>query len=196
MPGSSSSSPARRRAATRSVPSCRRPEFCSRTWHLARSAFSFGVALGDVDGDGDLDAYVANHARPRPVRDECGVGESGWCSGGYGGCVCRLRSNSWFGFNDGAGGFTAGAGLGSANGRGVALGDVDGDGDLDAYVANSGANVVWVNQGGVQARTEGVFVAGPGLGSASSFWVALGDVDGDGDLDAYVANFGARMWCG
>ena len=130
------------------------------------SADSFGVALGDVDGDGDLDAYVANSGANVVWVNQGGV-QAGT-----------------------EGVFVAGPGLGSANSVGVALGDVDGDGDLDAYVANVGApNVVWVNQGGVQAGTEGVFVAGPGLGSADSFGVALGDVDGDGDLDAYVTNF-------
>ena len=128
-----------------------------------------GVALGDVDGDGDLDAYVANNGAANVVWVNQGGVQAGT-----------------------EGVFVAGLGLGSANSRGVALGDVDGDGDLDAYVANNGAaNVVWVNQGGVQAGTEGVFVAGAGLGSALSLGVALGDVDGDGDLDAYVANFGA-----
>ena len=64
----------------------------------------------------------------------------------------------------------------------VALGDVDGDGDLDAFVANSNqANRVWLNDG------SGTFTdSGQSLGDSSSWAVALGDLDGDGDLDAFV----------
>ena len=68
--------------------------------------------------------------------------------------------------------------------HGVSLGDVDGDGDLDAFVANSRTgNRVWVNDG------SGIFTdSGQSLGDHYSHGVTLGDVDGDGDLDAFVAN--------
>ena len=65
------------------------------------------------------------------------------------------------------------------------LGDVDGDKDLDAVVANHGPSVIYLNNG------SGNF--GPGLDFAVSYpnWtvgVALGDMDSDGDLDVIVAN--------
>ncbi len=87
---------------------------------------------------------------------------------------------------DGAGGFTAATpvGVGIAPGS-VALGDVNGDGDLDALVANSGSNNVSVLIG----DGAGGFTAATPVGvGASPLSVALGDVDGDGDLDALVAN--------
>ena len=67
----------------------------------------------------------------------------------------------------------------------LALGDVDGDGDLDAFVANLGSgqpNSVWLNNG------SGTFSLGQSVGSSPSDGVGLGDLDGDGDLDAFVAN--------
>jgi hypothetical protein len=80
----------------------------------------------------------------------------------------------------------------------VALGDVDGDGDLDAVVVDFiGSNRVWVNQGGIQNDIQGTFRRGQALGSNSaSLDIALGDLDGDGDLDALVANFHQpdRVW--
>jgi len=57
---------------------------------------------------------------------------------------------------------------------GVALGDVDGDGDLDAFVANVGqVNRVWENDG-----SGTFFGAWQVLGASGSIDVALGDVDG------------------
>ena len=66
----------------------------------------------------------------------------------------------------------------------VALGDLDGDGDLDAMVANQNQpNIVWNNDG------NGTFTnSGQALGNGISLSVALGDLDGDSDLDAMVAN--------
>ena len=66
----------------------------------------------------------------------------------------------------------------------VALGDLDCDGDLDAFVVNSGhPNIVWTNDG------NGAFTnSGQALGASGSLSVALGDLDGDGDLDAMVTN--------
>jgi hypothetical protein len=93
--------------------------------------------------------------------------------------------------------------LGDSDSHNVALGDLDGDGDIDAFVANKNgqANTVWINQGGIQGGTEGVFVhdydlARHNLGSSDSMDCQLADLDGDLDLDAFVVNTGQpnRIW--
>ena len=83
--------------------------------------------------------------------------------------------------------------LGNFDSRQVALGDLDSDGDLDAFVANaystiSLVNKVWLNDG------NGIFSdSGQSLGGGRSVDVALGDLDGDGDLDALVGNGGINF---
>ncbi|MCI0587851.1 MAG: FG-GAP-like repeat-containing protein, partial [Planctomycetes bacterium] len=70
----------------------------------------------------------------------------------------------------------------------VALGDVDGDGDLDAFVGNSGQNRLYLN-GGTGVFTDVTATNLPALFDSTTA-VALGDVDGDGDLDAFIGNPG------
>ncbi len=135
--------------------------------------FGSDVALGDIDKDGDLDALVSNNG------EESNNATALW-------------------LNDGHGKFTdSQQQLGFTNASAVAMGDLDGDGDLDAFIANSShmgakpADKVWLNDG------KGVFSDnGQSLDNFYSLTVELGDLDGDGDLDAFTGIWkaGPRVW--
>lgn len=134
-----------------------------------------GAALGDLDGDGDLDLYFANNVLP-PLQD---------------GGKRRIQANTvWW--NDGEGNFVdSGQRLGSSHSKAVALGDIDGDGDLDAWSANVGPDWVWLNAGGRQAGQPGAFVdSHQRLGDTFSVGVELLDLNGDAALDAAVLQNG------
>jgi len=93
----------------------------------------------------------------------------------------------------GGSGFFADSGqnLGSYKSADIELGDLNGDGDLDVFVVNFGANKVWQNDG------MGVYSVTQSLGSGFNQAVALGDVDGDSDLDAFVAHWAGgadKVW--
>jgi hypothetical protein len=140
------------------------------------SSRSFDVALGDLDGDGDLDAFVANDG-------QAGGGNAIWLNNG--------------GNQGGEPGTFAISEQSLGTGTSVELGDVDGDGDLDALVANFfDVGTVWLNQGGAQSGTPGAFVdSEQRLGEAKCWDVELGDLDGDKDLDAFFANEQVdRVW--
>lgn len=132
-----------------------------------------GVALFDMDGDGDLDAYCVQSGA---MTDD--------------GQPVREKGNQLF-ENDGSGRFTdvtEKAGVGDTGyGVGVTVGDANGDGHQDLYVTNIGANTLYLGRGDgtFEDATKTSRTGDPGFGASASFL----DVDGDGDLDLYVVNY-------
>src|SRR5206468_2757084 len=85
----------------------------------------------------------------------------------------------------------AGVAMTGRRSTGAVFADVDGDGDLDLLISTLGGGVaLFINDG------HGVFTertAEAGLASHSgSMTMTLTDVDGDGHLDLYVANYKTR----
>ncbi len=133
--------------------------------NISTGSSSRDTPLADLDGDGDLDALIANYGQKNQILINNGVDEDG----------------VWLGFsppdalNDAAG-----------NTLSIAIGDLDGDGDMDAVVANVGSNEVLMNQGGDQGGVEGEFIASS-IPGGPGFEAILADLDGDGDLDVALA---------
>ena len=132
-----------------------------------------GAALLDVDGDGDLDAYLVQggwNLAQGPTADSS---------------ADKLFINRGDGYFDVAKPDRIGSGLGY--GMGVTAGDYDNDGDADLYVTNLGPNVLLRNDGSGRfdnaAATAGVDDAG--WSTAAAFL----DLDAAGDLDLFVVNY-------
>ena len=132
-----------------------------------------GLALFDYNGDGRIDVYLVNGA-PLPGAD-----------------VDVAPRNALY-RNDGGWRFTEvtdEAGVGDpGHGLGAAAADYDNDGDQDLYLSNFGPNVLYRNNG------DGTFAdvtaqAGVANGDRFGAGVAFLDMEGDGDLDLYAANY-------
>lgn len=128
-----------------------------------------GIAAGDIDGDGRPDLFLANGSEKNALY---------------------LQTGKAFHFED----VTASAGVGIDGGdawaSGVALVDMDNDGDLDLYICNyQAANQLFINLGPSEnARVhfkECAKEAGVDTLDASHF-PAFADYDNDGDLDLYL----------
>jgi hypothetical protein len=258
----------------------------AQNWPFSIGPRAYAVALGDLDGDGDLDAFLANGENEVPVPDTVWLndGQGRFSDSGqriekyeshhallvdldldgdldaiaagtgglqiyrndgagllqpHGGIFGTYRDGNYvlapaagdlngdgypdviaggccgsvgifddgrrtveppvdlLWLSDGQGGFVeSGQNFDFYGTVAVALGDLDGDGHLDAFFGNSASNVdqtetyvrnqpdtVWFNDG------QGRFRPGDQqLGNAEASSVALGDLDGDGDLDILVGN--------
>ncbi|UCG37961.1 MAG: CRTAC1 family protein [bacterium] len=128
-----------------------------------------GVAFADVDGDGDWDLYVSNKGGENVL----------YINDGAGGFVAASRE---------AGDRLDDAGLS----MGSCFGDIDNDGDPDLYIVKGGryeieANRLLINEGG--RFTDVTDKAGVGS-KDFTYSAAFADVDNDGYLDLYLANYG------
>lgn len=134
----------------------------------ASLALGSGVAVGDLDGNGWLDLV---------------------CTGGMGSASGVMMQQS-------AGKFVAGgSGIDWPVPEKVALvlGDLDNDGDLDAYQGSLGPDQLFENQGGAkfQEISAKSFVSDDG----NARTVAMADLDADGRLDLFSGNYdlGSRI---
>ncbi len=123
-----------------------------------------GVAVGDINGDGLVDIYF-----------------------------CRLNGSNVMYQNLGNWKFkdiTSAAGVSCPEqfSTGAAFADIDGDGDLDLLVTTlGGSNNCFQNDG--QGNFTNVTSSAGLISNMGATSMALADIDGDNDLDLYVANY-------
>ena len=129
--------------------------------HLANGA---GLAIGDVDGDGRPDVLLVHN------RGETGL----------------FRNMGGMRFEDMS--ENSGLALPGAHPTGAAFADVDADGDLDLFVSAMDRAVSFFENDGTGHFQDRSAEAGFDVRRAGSS-MALADIDGDGDLDLYAANY-------
>lgn len=147
-------------------------------WNFTRTKQPFNdrmyaspsAAAGDIDNDGDLDLYIGHvgYGHPDDSRDHVFL-------------------------NDGAGAFAVDprfeSHLHATETTAAAFADFDGDGDLDLVATVYGEGVrLFANDGsGAFSLVEDAAL----LDRRASYWgAAAGDLDGDGDFDLVLGNWG------
>jgi enediyne biosynthesis protein E4 len=161
---------------------------------LTDSSWSSSAAWGDIDGDGNLDLYVAHYVNwSFDNHPECMAGELREV------CPPRqfdplpdvfYRSNGDGTFRDA----TADVGLEpDGKGLGVVIADIDLDGAPDIYVSNDTVpNFLYLNDGagGLVNRSlfSGTALSDDGV-PEGSMGVDIGDYNNDGQPDIWIANY-------
>lgn len=129
-----------------------------------------GAAFFDFDGDDDLDLLLISGVQ-RSLEGKS-TGDK----------LFRQEANGKFtDVTEWSGIATGGYGMG------VAVGDIDNDGDLDLYLTRFGDDRLFQNRGDGRFDdiTDQAGIANPQWGTAASFF----DYDRDGWLDLFVANY-------
>jgi tetratricopeptide (TPR) repeat protein len=137
-----------------------------------------GVAATDFDGDGWPDLFFTQGGEMPHATAPARVAENA-------GAVDKLFRNHG---SDTWQDVTRSAGLVDGYyGQGVAVGDVNGDGWPDLYVANVGENVLWFNNGDGTFSDLQSTEFSHSVGWTTS--AVLADFDGDSLLDIYDVNY-------
>ena len=134
--------------------------------------FQSTPSIGDLDGDGDLDLVSGENDGTFDYFENTGS-----------------ATNPRFAFRPGQT-FSGDVGFLST----PALGDVDGDGDLDLVAGEFDGVLNYYENTGVATNpifATGIVTGGPlgGVDLGNSSEPALGDLDGDGDLDLFAGSY-------
>ena len=164
---------------------------------IGNPAWGSSVLCLDYNLDGFLDIYVSNYLAFDPsilCTDE--AGRPDYCGpGGFPGVADVLYRNNGDGtFRD----VSVAADIARVSSKGLGVVSADFNDDLypDVYVANDGEpNHLWINQQDGTFQDEALVLGAAlnELGQAEAgMGIALGDIDGDGNLDLFVTHLRAE----
>ncbi len=143
---------------------CQNPIFKAPKIYPSGGAYTGGVAIADLNGDGKLDGVVVDR------------GGNVCCSNGYVGVLMGNGDGTLQAVSD----YYAGDVATTA----AAVADVNGDGKPDVLVVNSNTLGVLLGKGDGTLQPAKTYSLGGSFGRA----LAVADLDGDGKLDVVVDN--------
>ncbi len=133
--------------------------------------YNSSPTFADVDKDGDFDAFIG---------EKDGIINYFENDGGTF-TEITVAANPFNGFDVG-------------DNSSPTFADVDGDGDLDAFIGETGGNINYFeNDGGTFTEITGAANPFNGVNVGSLSTPTFADVDGDGDLDAFIGEFDGNI---